>query len=628
MSEIVTRLLLNTKDFDANLSRSKRGVKDYESGISSFAKTAGAGIAKFAAGLGVAMGAGEAFMKVIRGSQSTSDEFDNTLFACKGTVDLFFESLSKGDFQPFRDGIAQTISDMYELSALRDSFNDAKLTAAYNTSKFDAAFAEKEAIIRDKTKPKAEREKAFNDAKTLADELAQDLGDTANGARQVLLKTLNSKFRNVSFTMDDVDTFLSVGNNDFSTRKLRKQSIEYDNKLKELKDQQYTNIYNSGGTVSGTYTRVENKDITKQIELLKKLNPLLEKQRLLRDDNDTNRDQMYKDAQYEFQLTQKVENVNKRLTRLNDSLNANTGGSGKPKVDETKLIAADADYWIQQLNASRGKFDQKVATIKPIQIPAELEVEPIEELPKNELEITLKARLENTEFAKKKIAELQQLMTVAQTDTERNEISGMIAMWRHNGNVFDNKDIKLNNDYADSLYNIGDAMNNISGLVDNDTASVLRWGAAIFNTIGQAIPTLMSMFAVKETDTQLTNENTNANIANASSKAMAAHSGIPFVGVALGVAAIATIAAAMMSIPKFETGGIVGGNFKSGDKILARLNSGEMILNEGQQANLFRLLNSGDRIGNSVIVSGESKVRGSDIYLSLKNYMRQTNKKL
>lgn len=44
---------------------------------------------------------------------------------------------------------------------------------------------------------------------------------------------------------------------------------------------------------------------------------------------------------------------------------------------------------------------------------------------------------------------------------------------------------------------------------------------------------------------------------------------------------------------KYETGGIVGGSSFSGDNITARVNSGEMILNQTQQKNLFNQMNSG-----------------------------------
>lgn len=45
--------------------------------------------------------------------------------------------------------------------------------------------------------------------------------------------------------------------------------------------------------------------------------------------------------------------------------------------------------------------------------------------------------------------------------------------------------------------------------------------------------------------------------------------------------------------PAFAEGGVVPGNSFSGDKVTARLNSGEMVLNDRQQSNLFNLANNG-----------------------------------
>ena len=58
-------------------------------------------------------------------------------------------------------------------------------------------------------------------------------------------------------------------------------------------------------------------------------------------------------------------------------------------------------------------------------------------------------------------------------------------------------------------------------------------------------------------------------------------------------AALAVVMAGLAMAGAFAEGGIVGGTQKQGDRLLARVNSGEMILNTRQQANLFRLLNSG-----------------------------------
>lgn len=67
--------------------------------------------------------------------------------------------------------------------------------------------------------------------------------------------------------------------------------------------------------------------------------------------------------------------------------------------------------------------------------------------------------------------------------------------------------------------------------------------------------------------------------------------GLP--GLILAGIGITGITALFASLPKFASGGVVGGYSYSGDKIIARVNSGEMILNSGQQAKLFELANGG-----------------------------------
>ena len=82
-------------------------------------------------------------------------------------------------------------------------------------------------------------------------------------------------------------------------------------------------------------------------------------------------------------------------------------------------------------------------------------------------------------------------------------------------------------------------------------------------------------------------------------EAAESQAGIPGVGPALAVAAAATIVSAILAsmsriqVQKFANGGIVGGSSFTGDRVSAQVNSGEMILNRTQQANLFKLANGG-----------------------------------
>lgn len=74
-------------------------------------------------------------------------------------------------------------------------------------------------------------------------------------------------------------------------------------------------------------------------------------------------------------------------------------------------------------------------------------------------------------------------------------------------------------------------------------------------------------------------------------------------------AALGAATVAAQAIQGFQDGGIVGGNSNQGDKVLARVNSGEMILNRQQQSSLFNQINNGSggetTIHTNVIVDGE-----------------------
>ena len=113
----------------------------------------------------------------------------------------------------------------------------------------------------------------------------------------------------------------------------------------------------------------------------------------------------------------------------------------------------------------------------------------------------------------------------------------------------------------------------------------------------------------------------------ASAMIFAAHAYIPFAGVGIAAGFISSMLAIQaatkattMSMMAFAEGGIVGGSSYSGDRILARVNSHEMILNDRQQRNLFNLLDSDampQKGGTNVTVQGV--IRGTDLLLVQKN---------
>lgn len=97
----------------------------------------------------------------------------------------------------------------------------------------------------------------------------------------------------------------------------------------------------------------------------------------------------------------------------------------------------------------------------------------------------------------------------------------------------------------------------------------------------------------------------------------------PWGWAAFSAAALAqtlAMVAQIKSAAAFAEGGIVGGSSYSGDRINARLNSGEMILNKRQQKNLFSMLDTDvmpQKGGTNITVTGV--IRGTDLMLVQKN---------
>ena len=152
------------------------------------------------------------------------------------------------------------------------------------------------------------------------------------------------------------------------------------------------------------------------------------------------------------------------------------------------------------------------------------------------------------------------------------------------------------------------SVSNVIGQVDSAWAQMTT---TILNGIAQIIPQLV---AEKGAQGSL-----------AISKGVAAASGLtpPWNLIMIGTT-VAAILAALATQP-FAEGGIVGGTSFKGDKVYARLNSGEMVLNGRQQANLFNMINSGGLIGGGKVTF---EIKGRELVGVLNNYNNKRNKVL
>jgi hypothetical protein len=109
----------------------------------------------------------------------------------------------------------------------------------------------------------------------------------------------------------------------------------------------------------------------------------------------------------------------------------------------------------------------------------------------------------------------------------------------------------------------------------------------------------------------------------------AAYAAIPFAGVGFAATQIAemeALVAAAAALPGFAEGGIVGGSKYIGDQNLARVNSGEMILNGSQQSRLWDAISNNRLGGNTLSGDVEFKISGQVLRGVLNNHDKKMNK--
>lgn len=319
MSDILSRLLLDTKDYDSKLGKSKKQSDDFANEVAG--KLSGA-VAKFAAGIGVAVGGVEAFNKLMGSSQTLGDTWNNTLNACKSTVDAFFQSISSQNWDAFNQGLIKTIENMYQLSAMKDQLSDARLSMGFEQRRFEREYVKLEGIIDNEKASKGERNAAFAEMERLVAEFKKRVEDTGKGAANTLVKEMNAKFGK-DFTLGDLETYIREVNNEFLNTETLQRLNEYKKQLSDiLKAGEVTTV-----TPYGSFTQV-SKEAKQQYENFKLANPFLEKMRLLQEDGDASRKGMVEDYEYMLQLLQRGDDYLKRsIEKQNKIANLNKPGA-------------------------------------------------------------------------------------------------------------------------------------------------------------------------------------------------------------------------------------------------------------------------------------------------------------
>lgn len=595
-TDIKTRIVLDSKNFDDKINSAKKSVKNYESDINSLAKTAGSSLIKFAGAFGVAMGAADLFNKSVSSTQTTGDAWVKMQDKMSGALDTFYVSLAKGSFQDFLNNLTDAIDKAGRLSVILDDLGTKTL---FNNAEYDDLRTKYQLEIdlaKARNMSDAERNKHLAKAKSILQEMV---------SLRTPLKSANNEAYYANLDAD-VSTFFK-GN-------IKRTTWDY-----VMKDTNRSKVERSAANYKNTEQSYNSRIRSSQIydDARQKMVDTPETKKIRAEFN-----------KYRQSSKGKYEEFTKNFLDLRDDEKSKIADAIKIKaaanaitldISSKQLEIANADAKINGSFNKQNKVTGKGANINKDEI---LPPGSKAEINKDILDLQKKFEIATTDTARAaiqaKIDELKEIIRMMEfkashsvapnvgndsTSLKQTADPTKGLTVKGFGPIYTKSDVKTTNDYADSLNAVSGAMQSLGTALNEGNNSFLSFVGVSGAAIAQMIIQLQAL---------------------AGARGIAEAFTMPFpVNLAAVATTVATVASVFAALPKFETGGIVPGASFNGDKILARVNSGEMILNSGQQANLFNLLNNGGGISSPAITT--VKVRGSDLYLAISNYNKKSS---
>lgn len=588
MPDVISRFRVVSEGYDAEINKKKDALKNLaDSGdkanvsLKELAKSIGLSSSKIGK-LGVAATLCSAAVKVAAdvflASETNVDNLGKAIEGAKGAHDVFIQSISNGNWSNFLTRLNEAIQGSRDLYDALDRLGSIKANNA-------AAIALKQRDIQDLRLRKQNGEDVDALLETATADLARLQSQEVEAGMAAGVKQMVNTLRNagideqISATL--AEELLKGGQDAFD----KYAALYRDLTAKGTESQTIAMVGGTGGTSYFEKNKFKIENLSKQEQDLYRIAAAItERETTLQDGIAT-----YATAVAQGQSDLREEFRNNRYAQQGGK-SGGTGGSTKVTGLTDAQIAknvADATEEMQRLIDQWIELDDRAGSV-------------------NDVLLILNSENSLTEFAEEADEGLDNL--VAKMQETQDATKRLTAEWNTMQAGFRNQAIDST---IGAVASLGDA-------IGGTTGSIIKFIAAQAQQVVQGISTIASMKAQEDA----AYATMTAELGAAAAEAMKAHSWIPFVGVAMGIGFVASMVAALMSLPKFAGGGLVGGTSYSGDTQLASVNSGELILNKAQQNSLANELQS----GNTQPLRLSARMSGTDILFIINNALAAEGK--
>lgn len=600
-TDLIAKLRLEDREWNNTINKAKRSVKSFEStskksfsGAGSGADLLGKGLGKISGYVAGAVTAMEVFNKAINSNSVLQDKYNSLLQAGATVTDQFFSAIYSGDWTVFNQGIERAIKQAKEYA---DTYREVQRMLQVTGVKYEQTDSRKtqlEAIIEDDTKPLEERKKAQAELDRI---LLMGVADIREAA-QITEKELGRMFTDLIgetkyINTDNAQSLILDIRNKYSD--LRREMDNY----RDIRDAKNQVVNPNAFKYTGDEWYQINQEASK-----KYYQNYTSDQRAYYDELLRLQDRMNDETFSSFQdLFDRINDLNDKAgtwekdrtgarDEITDALSASTNSTTSTKNNAEKIFDEGSIAYLQQnINKLKKEF---------------------EEAGNDGLRSGLNAAIKEAETQLQMLklrASKQELITdntFSNKNYFRNPLADIESGYIPKIQPINEDATDSLNGYQAGLEGIASMLTSVNQLTNEGTASWLNYGANVLSTISNLLTKLPELNALLASKVVL--------------EGAASAASTPVVGWITAIGAIASLIAAVSSIPKFATGGIVGGSSLIGDNILVGVNSGEMILNRRQQGNLFNLLD-GKYTGNSATNQNvKFTISGKDLVATLNNY--------
>lgn len=596
--------------------------------------------------LGAATTAQAAFEKAINSNQTTADGFAGVMEAAKTSVNQFFYAITTGDFSVFNNGLNNLITRAREAAAAIDQLGNTLMSYNVINAKAQSKITAAKAILYDPDATEEQKKKAEDDIRAAYKEI-QESAEVAVGDYERVITTEVEKMSNISLggegAIGIIDKWLEMDATKGRDEAKRIADEQYKAYLKAKSDAQkkYTSI--EGGSYDEGEVSFDKKGFEKELQQInEQFKDAIVYNTLINKYSD---EQLNTLGQQRIAMIQTADSAAEyaiQMGRVGKAMNGGSSGGNKTTTNQIQPI----NLSLEPINIGRTEKQIK-DEIKTLQ-------QKIDNTPEGALRIKLEADLKDLEkelkdFGKDPIKvklelEASNMDLSGVEEAESNSTENPIYV--NGGDAV--KEISNINDAAKSLYS---TFKSFEDFEDMDFGEkFFTFTDAIFSTINaissfiSGIESLMEVMhtlsaistAASQKKMQENQQETSSNISKMASEqglaiSEATESGakLPFpYNLAAIAAGVAAVIGALALIGSFAEGGIVKGSNTIGDMNLARVNSGEMILNGSQQAHLFKMLNQGGTTESSAGGEVHFKIQGKDLVGVLSNYNKKVGKVL